>query len=271
MNRGLQAMINSHLLAIGLAVLLLAQFGCSSITMPDRPAPYRNSTTSHVDGMDFMPRLWKDTKAVYGSPENLFYLTGGYGLGIVLDHYGLEDDLADRFDKHNYLNDKVGTGLDHLGSGVVLLGGAAAWYGYSTLVDDREAMAHSQTLASALILTGVSTLGLKAIFRDERPNGVPEGYPSGHSAMSMAAATTLGELYGWKIGVPAVLLSGMVAFQRLDSREHDLDDIVGGFTLGWIVASAVAGRHKVEVLGAEVVPIIDPIQNGVGIGLQWRF
>jgi PAP2 superfamily len=258
--------------ALGLAAICFASLtACSSAPINFRSNSASTQAVPSSESTAFLPSLWDDTKAIYLSGENWLYFGVGLGISLGLDSVGLEDNLAGNFDRNDYLPESVGSALDQLGTGIVLLGGTAAWYGYSALADDAESLANSKTMASSLIITGVSTLGLKALIKDERPNGVPEGFPSGHSAMSMAAATTLAELYGWKVGVPAVLISGLVGFQRLDSRAHDLDDVIAGWTLGWVIASTVVGQHQTEILGAQLVPILDPIQNGVGLGLSWQF
>jgi PAP2 superfamily len=265
-------MFRAQLSTFGLVGLCFGLLPGCGLTPPNIRSNFTSTQASPPsESPAFLPRIWDDTKAIYLSGNNWLYFGVGLGFGLGLDSVGLEDNLAGDFDRRDYLPESVGNALDQLGTGIVLLGGTAAWYGYSALTNNQESLANSKTMASSLIITGISTLGLKALIQDERPNGVPEGFPSGHAAMSMAAATTLAELYGWKVGVPAVLISGLVGFQRLDSRVHDLDDVIAGWTLGWVIASTVAGNHQTEILGAQLVPILDPIQSGIGLGLSWQF
>ncbi len=57
-------------------------------------------------------------------------------------------------------------------------------------------------------------------------------FPSGHTAASFAAASAL--LFGKcrKIGIPALILAGMIAFSRLYLYVHFPTDILAGMVLG---------------------------------------
>ncbi len=258
--------------------LLLASMAAVSCTnaptrdwRPGYPPSLSGAAHRSYQQSGFLAGMWEDTKSVYLAPSTWLYFGGGLALALGLDSAGVEDELAADFDSRDYLPRVTSHALDYLGTGYVLLGGTAAWYGINALADNAEGVEKSQALASTLIVTGVSTLAMKALFRDERPNGIPEGFPSGHSSMSMAAAAALGEQYGWKAGVPAYALAMMVGFQRMDDREHDLDDVIAGWTVGWVIGTTIAREHQAEILGGQLVPILDPSGAGAGIGLLWQF
>lgn len=221
-----------------------------------------------------MGELGADLGASFGTPENLLILGGGLAAGMLLDSStggDAEDRTASFFDNNDVIPDSFGHQLDTLGSGLFLLGASSAWYGGARYWGNKRDEEASLAMLSALSITGVTTLGLKSIFNDGRPNDAPGGYPSGHSSMAMAAAATLGESYGWEVGLPAYLAAVAVGVQRLDSRKHDLDDIVGGFALGYVIGSSVAGRRLLRILGAELTPIIDPIGGELGLVMVWDF
>ena len=88
--------------------------------------------------------------------------------------------------------------------------------------------------------------------------------------MAMAAAASLGRSQGWEVGIPAYLVAFAVGLQRLDSRQHDLDDVIGGWALGWVVGWTATDGHMPEILGGELVPLVDPIHQGFGLAIQWR-
>lgn len=53
-----------------------------------------------------------------------------------------------------------------------------------------------------------TSYGLKEIFPERRPDGSDnKSFPSGHASISFAAAATLQNRYGWKVGVPAQLVA----------------------------------------------------------------
>ena len=97
-------------------------------------------------------------------------------------------------------------------------------------------------LLRSLSTTGLSTLAFKKLFADQRPNGAKGGYPSGHTSMSVTAASSLWYSYGAKVGGPAMILASLVALQRLDSRAHEMGDVIGGAVLGWVVARSLERR-----------------------------
>lgn len=104
------------------------------------------------------------------------------------------------------------------------------------------------TLAGVLIMkdweglkegafTAAATLGttylLKAIVKERRPDGTTfASFPSGHSSTTFAAATFLQLRYGWKVGVPAYILSTYVAWGRVFAKRHHVWDAVAGAAIG---------------------------------------
>jgi membrane-associated phospholipid phosphatase len=110
---------------------------------------------------------------------------------------------------------------------------------------------------TALAVTGLYTIGLKAARGNDCPNGKPWAWPSGHTSSSFAVASVLDEYYGHGIGYPAYGLAGLVAYRMMDEGDHWASDVVFGATLGWVVGHTVAGRGKdIEIAGFTVQPFI---------------
>ena len=218
--------------------------------------------------------LGRDLRATYWDGGNALILGGAMATGMLLDSSTLgnqEDRVARYFDSHDVLPDGLGRQLDTLGSGIFLMSAAGVWYGGTRVWGDTHDQEASLSMLSALTITGATTLGSKALFNDGRPNGSSGGYPSGHSSMAMAAASSLGESYGWGVGLPAYLAAVLVAVQRLDSRRHDLDDVIGGMALGYVVGTSITSRRMPQFLGADVVPIVNPGSGDYGVALEWNF
>jgi membrane-associated phospholipid phosphatase len=79
----------------------------------------------------------------------------------------------------------------------------------------------------------------------ERPNGQDnKSFPSGHTSNAFAMATVVQRHYGWKIGIPAYGLAGLMGVSRIHEDKHWLSDVVAGATLGYI-----AGRTVTRVNG----------------------
>jgi membrane-associated phospholipid phosphatase len=111
-------------------------------------------------------------------------------------------------------------------------------------------------LDAAVINFGYTELVKVAVGR-ERPNQENnKSFPSGHTSNSFALAAVAERHYGWKIGVPAYLLAGLVGASRLEQDKHYLSDVVAGATLGYIV-----GRSVVRVNGR-------PLEDGSHRGTQ---
>src|SRR3546814_17133570 len=84
---------------------------------------------------------------------------------------------------------------------------------------------------------------LKQTFPERRPdNSDNKSFPSGHSALSFASATTLYRRYGWQAGLPAYAVATVVGIGRERSNEHHWYDVVAGAALGtasgWLFTDA---------------------------------
>jgi hypothetical protein len=142
-------------------------------------------------------------------------------------------------------------------------------YAYSLLSQDEESHELSKALFSAVGITTLSTTLLKYAANTTRPNGDPHGWPSGHTSSSVAFATVLDQYYGHRIGIPAYMFAGLVAWERIDDREHDLSDVVFGAALGYVIGRTVASEHQMRFGLLEIEPYVDPA-SGVA-GIQGRF
>jgi len=230
-------------------------------------APHSGVTHHPTSGLRL---LRSDFVEVFSAPSTWRALGVGFLGGLALDEIGFEDSSAAYFDRNSLFPASADRSLKTLGNGATLLGGAGLWYLGSKAFGDGEASVASSELLRSLTVTGISTLGLKVLFNDERPRGGNYGYPSGHTSMGVAAATSIWHSMGPRYGWPAAILATGIAIQRLDSRAHDLDDVIGGAVLGWTVASSIAGDQLPRAFGAQVVPIVDG-SGGVGVSLHWSF
>lgn len=80
--------------------------------------------------------------------------------------------------------------------------------------------------------TGVS-YGLKEAFPERRPDGSNnKSFPSGHTSTSFAAAATLQNRYGWKVGLPAQLVAAFVGLSRVEAHKHHVHDVLVGAAIG---------------------------------------
>ncbi len=85
----------------------------------------------------------------------------------------------------------------------------------------------------SVLLAGGAAYGLKKIFPEERPDHSDrKSFPSGHAAVSFAAAATLENRYGWQAGLPAFLVASFVGAGRVEARKHHWYDVAAGAAIG---------------------------------------
>jgi membrane-associated phospholipid phosphatase len=110
---------------------------------------------------------------------------------------------------------------------------------------DEHMIFSSYTLTSSLILTGGATTITKWAFNRPRPYltypdditaKVPTGpysFPSGHTSMAFATATSLSLSYPkWYVVAPSFLYAGASAYSRMYLGVHYPSDVLGGAILG---------------------------------------
>ncbi|MEZ6015065.1 MAG: phosphatase PAP2 family protein [Planctomycetota bacterium] len=217
--------------------------------------------------------IWGDVSSLVRSPDNWVVLGGAAALGGVVQNADV--DLWRYQERGANESDLLPGGmsrfLDGAGDGWVLFSAASALYGYGLVSENQEHYLAGRTAFASMATSSVLTTALKVLVDAERPNGGRHGYPSGHTALSMALASTLQTSYGWEVGLPLYLLSGLVAFQRMDSGAHDIDDVIVGAAIGYLSARQVHRSRHFEFLGARVMPFMDPSTATTGLSLTWSF
>jgi hypothetical protein len=117
------------------------------------------------------------------------------------------------------------------------------------------------TLASQLVIS-VARLGFNYTDWGKRPTGNGYGFPSGHVGFAASGASFLEERYGWQYGVPAWLLTGYVAWVRVDNGDHHWRDVVASsvvcYGLGKLFVTPENATHLAPVIGPDY------------LGLRWE-
>lgn len=240
--------------------------GC---TPPARDWLLEEPLSAHRDFDDFGPSLGRDLQA-HATWETVGLLLAG-GAASLAVRETLDDDVDDwTAESPNRWGD-VNDGLSVVGNPAHHFAAAAALWGTSLAFEDPELHSLSGSMMNALVITGASTLLLKLIADSDSPNGESLGWPSGHTASSVTMAAVLDEYYGPWVGVPAYLVAGAVAWERIDDREHDLSDVVFGAALGYAVGKVVARNHLAEQARLPIVPYVNPLDGSPGVGLEMRY
>jgi len=203
--------------------------------------------------------LWRDTKHVYGNPVNLVILGTAYGGSLAIQETGPDDTVEDHYrpGRHTFSRGWRNT-ADAVGNPGTHFALAGAWYLLGQQLQDEKTYDVSRTLASALILNGLTTMVGQAASWDRAPNGEWGTFPSGHTSSSFCFASVMHRAYGHAVGVPLYGLATLVAWERVDDRNHYFSDVVMGAVLGTVIGHSVASGRDPEFYGWKILPYADP-------------
>lgn len=124
---------------------------------------------------------------------------------------------------------KIGT-VQTIGD-VILIALPAATIGSSFIIGDDPG---AWQFTKGFLLTEAVTYGLKLGINKPRPdNSNDNSFPSGHTSTVFHSAAYIHRRYGFKYSIPAYVLAGYTAASRIDSRKHDILDVLAGAAIGF--------------------------------------
>ena len=148
-------------------------------------------------------------------------------------------------------------------------------YIYTVYTQDYYQHDMMMSLISAYTLFGVTTVSIKYIADTNRPsdnwNGGKLGFPSWHDGSMFCMAAVLDDYEGHWIGYPLYIFAGLIGFSRIDTRDHNLSDVLFGGVLGYVIGKSVSGKALYGDGRVRVLPWVDPIEGGVGAMLDLSF
>lgn len=215
---------------------------------------------------------------------------GGHGLRwyeplVVLGGIGLlstlDQPVANHFRDHRSAGgDNLADAWSRIGTPLIFGPVTVGLVAGGLIAKDPEVTKAGGRLALALVLAGAADQGLKTVLGRERPLGnegafdfdpghFDRAFPSGHTAMAFAMATSLADdvhptwaklgLYGLATGV---------AVSRVYQQQHWVSDVFGGAALG--IASAKFASGKWRILGLRA-PSFLMSSGRPGLGYQFKF
>ena len=225
------------------------------------------------DFANWPERIIEDSKDTFLRKDNLTALLLAGGASIAMHQSDADKNLKENFDRHGIFEGFTDESLNIIGSPGTHFAVAGLWYGLSAENDDLFNRERAWTMTTALAITGLTTVGLKAIRDNETPNDKEWAWPSGHTASSFTVASVLDEFYGPQVGIPAYVLASLVGYRMMDTGDHWASDVVFGATLGYVVGHTVAGKHKqLEIAGFRVLPYMGHSKGStLGISLVKQF
>jgi len=119
--------------------------------------------------------------------------------------------------------------------------------------------------SKSFLATMATTYGLRYTIQENRPNGHKRSFPSAHTSSAFAGAAFIQMRYGWTYGIPAYIVSSMVAYSRVDAKEHWTHDVLASAAIG--IASNLIFTKPFK--DTEIVPLVR--QGLLGIVIEKRF
>jgi membrane-associated phospholipid phosphatase len=111
------------------------------------------------------------------------------------------------------------------------------------------------------------TMGLKEAFPEWRPDHSNQrSFPSRHTSTACAAAASLQNRYGWKVGLPAQLVAAFVGVARIQARKHHWYDVAAGAVIGETAGFLLTSKHSSAV---RVLPWGDTKGAGVVVAVNF--
>ena len=229
--------------------------------------------SAKTDFASWPKRIVEDSRDTFLEPDNITALLLAGGASIAMHQSDADKTLAGNFERHRAFKGFSSEALGVVGSPGTHFAVMGLWYALSTENRDEFNTNRAWTMMTALSVTGITTVGLKAIANNDTPNGKSWAWPSGHTASSFTVASVLDEFYGPKVGLAAYALASLVAYRMMDAGDHWASDVVFGATLGWVVGHTVAGKDKqLEVAGFTIYPYATAGSSRItGINLVKRF
>jgi len=220
---------------------------------------------------EFPSTVISDACSTFTRTDNLAALLIAGGASIALHNTDADKNINDNL-HHRAFEDSTSDFFDIAGNPGVHLGATGIWYLYSSGTGDSAGKENAWTMLSALAITDAAAFSLKYIVDTERPNDHSHAFPSAHTASSFCAASVLDEFYGPEIGIPAYIGAAFVGWRMMDAGDHWASDVLFGGTLGYVVGHTVGGKHKIEIAGFNIEPMIPVGQYPAnGIVLVKRF
>ena len=249
---------------------LLPNDSCSEADcVPAAAADYRLAT----DLRQFPRVVWNDARQI-ANVDNAIVLALAAAASVgVREAWDGDVREATAADPHRWGDGS--RALGHLGEAQYQVPVLVSSWAISVWNDDPHFHDFNEALISAYTLNGLATLAIKGTTNTSRPdsdwNGGQWGFPSFHASSTFTMAAVLEDYYGWKAGLPAYTLAGLISWSRIDERDHDLSDVVFGAVMGYVIGKSVADFHLGGDGHVRLTPWCHPTEGATGVMLETRF
>jgi hypothetical protein len=141
---------------------------------------------------------------------------------------------------HEALVNNIYKPAKYLGDTPEQVGLSLGTYAYGRIFDKPKVSHFGMDLLRAQILTEALVEPIKFASRRQRPDlSNKQSFPSGHAAVTFAAATVIERHLGWRKSLLAYTIASYVASSRLHDNRHYLSDVIFGAAVGTIAGRTV--------------------------------
>lgn len=222
------------------------------------------------DIADAPSRILADVKGL-ATLESFSILAASGGLAALSREQWDEDVRQDVRNHPRRFGGTLNDVIDNTGASYTHLGGAAVLYGFSLFTQSPLLHEVSLDALHALTIEIPLVMGLKEAFSTERPNGEDDGFPSGHTASTFALAAVIHENFGLIPGLAGYTWGTLVALHRIDTKHHDLSDVIFGAGLGVAIGFAASRNGAPRLADVELKPWLDTRSRAKGLAIELRF
>jgi membrane-associated phospholipid phosphatase len=241
-------------------MVLLTVFAAAPLAAQDQPADRPESvqpptedqrpvdeqkppTPDHTGIRALFRNLGEDYKNL-AHVDNL--VVAGLGGGAALAVHPWDADINARLRSHYTLVNDIYAPAKYYGDTPEQIALSLGTYAIGRLFDYPKASHLGMDLLRAQILSESLVEPLKFAVGRERPDASNhQSFPSGHSAVTFAAATVLERHLGWKKSALAYVIAAYVASSRLHDNVHFASDVVFGSAVG-VLAGRTVTQHGAE-------------------------
>lgn len=122
-------------------------------------------------------------------------------------------------------------------------------------------------LALSGAVSGGTTWVLKTSIDATRPNGGSHSFPSGHTAAVAWGTGFLHRRYGWRWALAGYAATGFVAWSRVETGDHHVEDVIAGAAIG--LAAGYFINKPFEGRDLRVSPSVGGRAFGLTIAGRW--
>jgi membrane-associated phospholipid phosphatase len=188
------------------------------------------------------------------STENLYL--AGIGGALALGAHPFDQTVNARFANQYDLASKIFAPAQYYGDTPEQMAFSIGTYALGRLMD-KPRMAHlGMDLLRAQAVTEMLVEPLKFATHRARPDDSNnQSFPSGHAAITFAAAAVIERHLGWKRSLAAYAIASYVAAARLHENRHYLSDVIFGAAVGTMAGRTVTVHGREHwALGPTAVP-----------------